>query len=65
MRAACGYHANAAKTLLLVKSDKMDESSKHFHGTDIRIVTGCSKYLGSFIGEPGSVEEYVTTRVAE
>ena len=63
--AAYCYHTNTAKTLLLVNSKKMDEASQQFHGTDIRIVVGCSMHLGSFIGEPGSVEEDVTTRVAE
>ena len=50
---------------MTVNSKKMDEASQQFHGTDIRIVVGCSMYLGSFTGEPGSVEEDVTTLVAE
>ena len=50
---------------MLVQSEKMDEASQQFHGTDIRKVAGCSRYLDSFIGEPGSVEECVTTRVSE
>ena len=65
MGAAYGYHTNAAKTLLLVKTENMDEASQLFDGTGIRVVTGCAKYLGSFIGEPGPVEECVKTRVAD
>ena len=60
-----GYHANAAKTLLLVKSDLVEEATQQFNGTGIQIVTGCAKYLGSFIGEPGAVQLGVVRRVGE
>ena len=60
-----GYNTNPEKTLLLVKPEQEEEAYNMFAGTGIRIVTGATKYLGSYIGESDAVAEHVRRRVGE
>ena len=62
---AYGYHTNSDKILLLVKPSLVAEASQIFSGTGIRVVTGCTKYLGSVIGETEPIKEHLQTRVIE
>ena len=61
---AYGYHTNPDKTLLLVKPSLVDQASEVFSGSGIEIKTGCTKYLGSVIGERESIPGHIKKRVA-
>ena len=44
-----GYFANARKTKLVVKEDKLEEARQIFEGTGISVTDGC-RDLGAAIG---------------
>ena len=54
-----GYFLNPAKSVLVVKPDDYDEAVQLFDGTGIHITATGNRYLGSAIGTPAFVEDYV------
>ena len=60
---AYGYYTNSAKSILLVKPDKLQEAQEKFEGTGVEIrVTGV-RYLGAAIGSPSFKHDYITEKV--
>ena len=55
-----GYHPNAGKTTLVVKSGQLDLANSLFEGSGIRITTAGHGILGSAFG---LVEKYVASKV--
>ena len=58
-----GYHPNAKKRWLVVKSEK--KANDVFAGTGINITTEGRKHLGAALGQRSYVDEYVGCKVKE
>ena len=58
-----GYNANALKTWLLVKQDRLAEAGKIFEGSGVQITTEGRRCLGFVIGTPTFGEEFVGAEV--
>ena len=59
-----GYFPKPAKTILIVKPEKLHEAQQIFGHAGIQITTGGSKYLGSVIGQQSFKEDHIKTEVA-
>ena len=60
-----GYHPNSAKTVLLVKPDKLEAANAAFEGTGIRVVTGGVKYLGGCVGEQADRCAFINRKIGD
>ena len=60
-----GYYPKATKSWLIVKDKRLDKAKELFRNTSINITTGGQKYLGSFIGNKESKENYIKKLVNE
>ncbi len=58
-----GYHINATKTWLLVKSEQESAAERAFEGTGINITTRGVLHLGTPLGDWGYTEEVVSKQV--
>ena len=62
---AFGYFPNAVKTILVVKSEKVEEANEEFKGTGIEITTAGRRYLGGCLGSQEFANEDFAVRVAD
>jgi hypothetical protein len=60
-----GYHVNADKTYLVVKSRVLEEAKKVFAGTGVHVVDEAHRDLGAAIGELSKTQRYVEGKVEE
>ena len=60
-----GYHANAVKTWLIVKQNKLEDARSAFADTAVQITTSGKRHLGAALGHPSFVREYVDSKVNE
>ena len=60
---AYSYYTNSAKSILLVKPDKLQEAQEKFEGTVVEIRDTGVRYLGVAIGSPSFKHEYITEKV--
>ena len=58
-----GYYTNSAKSILLVKSDKLQEAQEKFEGAGVEICFTGVRYLGAATGSPSFKHEYITENV--
>ena len=58
-----GYHANAKKTILVIKSPFETKARALFADTDIIIETQGTRHLGAALGDKGFMEKYVSDKV--
>ena len=58
-----GYHANAAKTILIVKPSHLEKAKTIFGDTNIQINADGSRHLGGALGTRAFVERYVEEKV--
>ena len=56
-------HCNSAKSILLVKPDKLQEAQEKFEATGVEIRVIGVRYLGAAIGSPSFKHEYITEKV--
>jgi hypothetical protein len=59
-----GYFANAAKSILVVKSCHLVDAERIFDGTNIKITNG-ARDLGAAIGDENFVNNYVNEKVSQ
>jgi len=61
--AAFGYHLNAGKIHLVVKSEYEDKARQYIVGLGVNITTEGKRHLGAAIGTKPFIEEYITNKV--
>jgi hypothetical protein len=62
---AYGYLTNPNKSWLVVKEEHLDEATRYFQDTAIKVTAAGGNYLGSAIGSLDFVETYVRKKVME
>ena len=60
-----GYHANAAKSWLIVKEEHLDQAVTIFGSSGVQITKEGQRHLGAALGTRTFVEAFVTERVKE
>ena len=60
-----GYYPKATKSWLIMKDKHLETAKELFHNTNINITTTGQNYLGSFIGNKESKENYIKQLVNE
>ena len=60
-----GYHANPAKTWLIVKAEHLPSATKLFQGTGVNITTNGKQHLGAALGSRSFVESYMQDKVGQ
>ena len=56
-------YPNQSKTLLVVKPAKLNEAMEVFDGTGIQIITEGKEYLGGYVGQKESPEDYMKEKI--
>ena len=59
---ARGYFMEPIKSILVVAEQNVPRATEYFRGMGIKIVTG-SRYLGGFVGEQETENQWVRTKV--
>ena len=57
-----GYHANAAKTILVTKPEHLDRAREVFDGTGVTISAEGARYLGGVLGSARYTEECISAK---
>ena len=60
-----GYHANPAKTWLIIKAEHLPSATKLFQGTGVNITTNGKRHLGAALGSRSFVENYMEDKVGQ
>ena len=60
-----GYHANPAKTWLIIKAEHLPSATKLFQGTGVNITTNGKRHLGAALGSRSFVESYMQDKVGQ
>lgn len=56
-RKGFGYHPNASKTYLVVKTQFLEKAKQLFTGTNVNITTQEKRHLGAVIGARDYIEQ--------
>ena len=58
-----GYHPNSTKSCIIVKENKLAEAHEKFSSTGLSICAEGHEYLGSAIGKPSFIEQFIKSKV--
>jgi len=58
-----GYHQQASKTWIIVKSQHLKKAQSIFQGTNIKTTTDGKKHLGATIGATKYRKEYINEKI--
>ena len=59
---ARGYFPGPTKSILVVSENNVPQAKEYFRGMGVQVVTG-SRYLGGFIGERETEDQWIQAKV--
>ena len=60
-----GYHTNALKSVVITKPTHLEEATKLFSGSGVRIATDGTEYLGALIGSDMYRATFIENKISK